>query len=657
MNELYKGNISDLFEKAKEENKTIGAYLKGVYEKHWKESTPPSDGEVNSWNKSLNSLLDSVNSIDGLEDLQILIEYRLPSKLERIDCILTGVKDGVPIVLLVELKQWSNVNRTNSIKRVEYEWKGEITRCLHPCVQVGNYENFLRNSHSFLSQEKVNISSCVYMHNLSDDQMRKLLYSSFSHIPVFNKESDLKEFIKDKFSNNSCHSIVENVSDGSFLYSDDLLKVLGEMLEKESQPFHLIGEQQRAYEKVFELLNQEGRHIIVVKGNPGTGKTAVALNLLFLAKNEKFKNNIRFYFPSSTLSWAIRATLGESFRQYYRSIVNEENKNKIVIVDEAHRLPIVQNDNSETLYGLIKSSRVLVLFLDERQQILPEEIGTYEYISKYVDELTKKGNSKITVHDPIELNVQYRCHETENPNNESLGYLETIDELLYGDPKSKLQTSYFIKLIGSPSILETKIREHKGSRLVAGFCWEWSNPNSQTDELVDDIQIGSFSAPWNRVPKRIKYDDENAKEYSHVRWVMNAEGTEREIGCIYTAQGFDFNFIGVIWGEDLFWQNGKWSYNLNKNLDQRFVSQIYGVDKKLLKYDKTHNVWLIREETKFITLTNNRKPIISDETILKLLKNIYRVLLTRGKNGCYIYFLHKGTENYFKNYLQFSEEG
>ncbi|QED47010.1 hypothetical protein [Cytobacillus dafuensis] len=243
MNELFKGSVSQLLKDAKDKKKSLGVYLKDIYEIHWGENTPPSDGEVNSWDKSLTNLLDLVHSIKELDDIQILVEYQLPSKLERIDCILTGVTKGISKVLLVELKQWSNVNTTNSIKRVEYEWQGKITRCLHPCVQVGNYENFLRNSHSFLSQEEVEISSCVYMHNLPDNEMEKIIHSSFSHIPIFNKENTLAEFIKDKFLNISNKSIIDNVSDGTFLYSDDLLKVLGEMLEKESQPFHLIGEQ------------------------------------------------------------------------------------------------------------------------------------------------------------------------------------------------------------------------------------------------------------------------------------------------------------------------------------------------------------------------------------------------------------------------------
>lgn len=63
------------------------------------------------------------------------------------------------------------------------------------------------------------------MYNLSDNEIEKIIHSSFSHIPIFNKKNTLAEFIKDKFSNLSSNSIVDNVPDGTFLYSDDLLKV------------------------------------------------------------------------------------------------------------------------------------------------------------------------------------------------------------------------------------------------------------------------------------------------------------------------------------------------------------------------------------------------------------------------------------------------
>jgi hypothetical protein len=66
--------------------------------------------------------------------------------------------------------------------------------------------------------------------------------------------------------------------------------------------------------------------------------------------------------------------------------------------------------------------------------------------------------------------------------------------------------------------------------------------------------------------------------------------------CIYTAQGFEFNYVGVIWGEGL-------------------------------RYDPDAGKWLA----------------ISARS---LVKNTYRMLLTRGLKGCYVCCVHKNTEHF-----------
>jgi hypothetical protein len=126
------------------------------------------------------------------------------------------------------------------------------------------------------------------------------------------------------------------------------------------------------------------------------------------------------------------------------------------------------------------------------------------------------------------------------------------------------------------------------ARLVAGFCWPWSKPGPG-GTLIPDVQIGAWARPWNRQedPKK-RYKPENNP---YTLWADTAEGGG-QIDCIYSAQGFEFDRVGVIWGPDLVRRGDKW------------------IAKKLAS---------IARPVKAKNADN-----------LRLVRNAYRVLLTRG---------------------------
>lgn len=126
------------------------------------------------------------------------------------------------------------------------------------------------------------------------------------------------------------------------------------------------------------------------------------------------------------------------------------------------------------------------------------------------------------------------------------------------------------------------------------------------------MRIGDFAMPWethgniSRVPKGY------VKWYE---WAYRPEGI-KQVGCIYTAQGFEFDYVGVIIGGDLCVDpsGGRLSANI----------------------DATKDPMLKRNPASFE----------------KYVKNIYRTLLTRGMKGCYVYFTDKQTEEYFKGRME-----
>ena len=149
------------------------------------------------------------------------------------------------------------------------------------------------------------------------------------------------------------------------------------------------------------------------------------------------------------------------------------------------------------------------------------------------------------------------------------------------------------------------------ARLMAGFCWPWSDKLSETGDLVKDVRIGNFAIPWEThrsfSPKQIP-----AGYCQWFQWAFRPEGI-KQCGCIYTSQGFEFDYVGVIVGPDL-------------------------------KYDKASDS-LITDKSA------SRDPMLNRGDADSYIRNIYRVLMSRGMKGCYVYFCDKEVKQFFQKRL------
>ena len=88
------------------------------------------------------------------------------------------------------------------------------------------------------------------------------------------------------------------------------------------------------------------------------------------------------------------------------------------------------------------------------------------------------------------------------------------------------------------------------SRIAAGYCWNWSKPKA--DFLFPDVQIGDWKRPWNN-PKDTQVGDAPGRPF----WASDPAGFD-QVGCVYTAQGFEYDYGGVIFGDDLVWRTDRW---------------------------------------------------------------------------------------------------
>jgi len=171
------------------------------------------------------------------------------------------------------------------------------------------------------------------------------------------------------------------------------------------------------------------------------------------------------------------------------------------------------------------------------------------------------------------------------------------------------------RIFDSPEKMYQELKKHEAkepnsTRLVAGFCWPWSDIQKD-GTLVNDVVIDKFAMPWEA-------KDKGKLAKGIPRWYEWAydPGGFNQIGYIYTAQGFDFDYIGVIIGDDL----------------------RYDPKTKTLKGN--------------IAASRDPKLKSAPAHFDSYVKNIYRVLMTRGMKGCYVYFTNKQTENYFRALIE-----
>lgn len=145
-------------------------------------------------------------------------------------------------------------------------------------------------------------------------------------------------------------------------------------------------------------------------------------------------------------------------------------------------------------------------------------------------------------------------------------------------------------------MLEAKIAEGYSARISAGYCWPWSDP-LQDGSLVDDVLIGGWSRPWNLRGERAVGGAPPA-----ALWATDPAGFG-QVGCVYTAQGFEYDWNGVILGPNLVWRDEGWVMVRSANRDPDF-----------------------RNGTR-----------VSYDEFRRLVRNVYKVLLTRGMVGTVIY--------------------
>lgn len=623
-----------------------------------------AENEIASWENNAPHIARLLTQC-GAKDSYVTFEFLVPFSRKRIDCMIYGKgDDDSENVIHIELKQWSNktvgvadsdgnfrvddvVNRQSDdvIFNVE-AFTGHANRIVaHPSQQVKGYQGYLSNFIEVFSNHEVSLTGLAYCYNykkndtknpayLYDEKYAKLL----SQFPTYAKDQfdELTEKLTKLLKNGDGLSIFNKVDKSPIRPSKKLLEEVSTMIENgDTSSFELIEEQLVArnmiLDKIRKMISDKDddfkKSVIIVKGGPGTGKTVIALHLM--AELSKFTNNnhglnVQYATKSKPLLEGVRYQINPGARIMFHNVLNyipnlvKENSVDVLLVDEAHRIQKTPNhqytkpENRTDLPqvdAIIRSAKVTVFFIDDKQAIRGVEIGSTNLI--------KEAAERFGAHvEECELTAQFRCNGCDD-------YMKWIDHILYNEPiTSDFNLKEFnLRVFDDIQEMYNKLVEQNNiegqdARLMAGFCWPWST-NVVDGDLVKDVQIGDFAMPWETSDK-VPYAKLTKKYPKWFEWAYKPLGIE-QVGCIYTAQGFEFSYAGVIIGQDL-------------------------------KYDKTTG--------KVITDKNACKdPVLkrsvkeANMTFDDYVRNIYRVLMTRGMKGCYLYICDENLRNYMKQLL------
>lgn len=574
----------------------------------------PSPGEVRSWEESL-ARLGLVVSGARLDDHGIFLEYQLPLTSRRLDALITGEdKHGVQNAVIVELKQWAKAEASDADAMVSTWVGGGLRDTLHPSVQAGQYRDYLADMNDAFYDERnaVRLSACTYLHNYRTVDGDPILHGKFKSwlddVPLFDadRSADLQHFLTMHLGNGGGLPILKRIEDAKLRPSKKLLDHVAKVISGEPR-FILLDEQKVVFERaVAEArrgMSNVGKRVLLVQGGPGTGKSVLAANLLGRLAADGL--NAQYATGSKAFTLTMRKIVGRragaQFR-YFNSYTNAEPDSvDVLICDESHRI----RDKSVTRFTptevrvslpaqvdeLLRAAKVSVFFIDDQQIVRPGEEGSSKLISEHAASIGAKLWK-------YQLEAQFRCAGSDafvNWVNNTLGIKPTANQVW-----NQKEESFEFRVFSSVEALDQAIRNRAESgasaRLVAGFCWPWSDPNAD-GTLVKDVTIGTFERPWNAKSSAGGLAPGIPPENL---WAYDPAGIE-QVGCIYTAQGFEFDYVGVIWGKDL-------RYDLQA---QRWIGD---------RHQSRDNV--VRR---------------SGDAFLELVKSTYRVLLSRGLRGCYVY--------------------
>jgi DUF2075 family protein len=577
-----------------------------------------SPAEKTAWRNSMQYMERILRNSKIEDDCGVLIEYTIPNTSKRVDFIVTGRNEKQEKnYVLVELKQWEEASATDIPELVHTFVGGGFRDVLHPSYQAESYSRMMGLMNEGIYDNNIIGFPCVYLHNYERKTPEPLLDPRYrdgiKQAPIYFMDDyrKLQDYLKKMVGAGKGMDILYEMEHGRIRPSKALVDCV-DSLYAGNDEFVLLDEQVVAYNTICrELEKIDRKKTIIVKGGPGTGKSVISfkvlhklidrrLNAKFVAPNEAFREVMVKKLVAYKVDKAknIKPLFGGSGAFFGVPL----NAYDVLVVDEAHRLKgkgafMYKGDNQ--IKDIIHASRLNVFFVDDTQKIVPVDIGSVSEIRKAAEE---EGSEVVE----MELKAQFRCSGAEGFVNWVTHTLQIEDTANY---EGWDQEEYEFRIFEDPNDLYETIRRkndetNNNARMVAGFAWDWSE---DVNAAVDDVTIPekNFRMPWNARNQRALF--------------AVKEDSVNQVGCIHTVQGLEFDYVGVIIGNDM-------------------------------KYDPdTHSILVEFDEYKDKSGKKGLKK--QQDRLTQYVKQIYKVLMSRGRYGCYVYCRDENLKKYLESRL------
>lgn len=577
----------------------------------------PSDGEKRSWCNSL-SVLARILDDAGLGKVEVLVEYQLPQTSKRADVVLCGThpRTGKQSYVVVELKQWTRAAAVRDMP--ELCSVPGLGTMLQPALQVRGYCQYMRDFVHVLGDGSAHLAGAAFLHNMVAPDgvwLSNAVTDGDSQVFTAATKADFEDFLVSRLAAASGSRAADTLLRSVVGPSRKLLALAADEIRDREQ-FILLDEQKVAFLLVMHAVENahaaDAKEVVIVTGGPGSGKSVIALSLV--GELSRLGRSVVHATGSKSFTTTLRRVAGKGstrvqslFKYFNNFTAAKKNELDVLVADEAHRLrassanrytKAASRTGKSQVEELIDAARVPVFLLDEHQVVRPGEVGTVATIRTAA---AARGLDVVQ----IDLEGQFRA-------GGSAVYDTWVQRLLGLDAGGPVpwrgDERYQVRVADSPSAMEQTLREMLGdgvnARMTAGFCWEWSG--ALENSLVADVRIGDWHRPWNSKSEKWIGDIPPSS-----LWATDPGGFD-QVGCVYTAQGFEYDWNGVILGRDFVWRDGAWVTDASQSEDR--------------------------------VVARGTRP----EDFDALIRNTYKVLLTRGMAGTILYSTDPQTNDYLR---------
>ncbi|WP_057762103.1 DUF2075 domain-containing protein [Cytobacillus praedii] len=459
-------------------------------------------------------------------------------------------------------------------------------------------------------------------------KMSLIIHEKFNRSATYNIETKLiNYFLADeryKLQNKSqtVNSVMHNYYEKKYFNEELFEDIWDELLKREIvdnsrytienkdifklSPFKELSiEQLELQQKIIEVckqhINDDEHFVFLIKGEAGVGKSVVLSSVinkiqelskeksspLYKTNNYLLVNHTEMLKTYKKIAGNVKALTKKNFEKP-TSFINQRKKlmekADIVLVDEAHLLltkPDPYNNFVEEnqLQEIIRHSKIVIAVYDDKQVLKMKSYWDEERLQSIIGKYNTEPTYKLT--------NQFRMQATNEMVNWIDHFVEKKITEIPNDPE------YNFKIFESSAkmydVIQGLNEEYGLARIVSTFDYI-----HKKDDQEYYVEEDHFKLPWNG-------------DYGNTTWAEKAE-TVREVGSIYTIQGFDLNYVGVILGPSI-------SYD-----------------------EDTDELKILTENYKDTEAYRGKDEFLnSDEIKEKIILNSLNVLMKRGIRGLFIY--------------------